>query len=73
MASYINSPCMGCENRCVKCHSTCEAYKEYKDKNNKINAKVKREEALERMEKDRIRYVKEAVRKYKNLRKWRKY
>lgn len=34
----LQSPCMGCHNRCAACWSVCKSYKAYRDAIDKINA-----------------------------------
>lgn len=42
VSATVMSPCKGCEDRCIGCHSTCGDYAEYKqaleDNRAKINA-----------------------------------
>lgn len=30
VSKYKSSPCQGCEDRCIGCHTTCGDYAEYK-------------------------------------------
>lgn len=47
MRGYIQSPCkvngVDCEKRCVGCHSTCKAYKEYKGINDNARDNERRQ------------------------------
>ena len=39
----MNSPCEDCKNREERCHSRCEAYKQFKKEHEKIKEKERRE------------------------------
>ena len=40
------SPCKGCENRYIGCHSKCDDYKAFKDTRHQINENRKKESRI---------------------------
>lgn len=61
----MNSPCRECKDRVLHCHSTCERYKEYKDKITDAKNKIK---SIEKQNKLANNYSKTAVSRMKKYR-----
>lgn len=60
--SQKQSPCLGCENRHVGCHSECEVYKDYRRE-----ADIERDR---RYEAQKVLFVSTDRRKYFKDRRW---
>ena len=46
--NWIPCPCKGCQDRNAHCHSSCEGYKEYKDRCNAERDQLIKEKQLDR-------------------------
>ena len=42
----MNAPCLDCKDRVLKCHSTCERYKEYRQTLYELNEEARRKEKI---------------------------
>lgn len=55
-------PCYNCERRSAGCHSSCESYKEYRDKMTEKNDAIRKKKAEEELLTDtRIRSIEKAT------------
>ena len=62
----MKSPCLNCEERKLKCHATCEKYKEFTDEGDAI-----RKTRLEYLSRNRgsYKYVQAAINKLRRKKK----
>lgn len=60
---YVNSPCKGCTDRCVGCHSKCEKYAEFKAELERLKSIARKDEILVNYERNRAEEARERARK----------
>lgn len=66
VSATVQSPCKGCSERVLNCHSVCAKYKAYKQKLEGNRAKVNAETEIMQFNRDvKQRIVKETIRKSK--------
>lgn len=66
VSATAQSPCKGCSERVLNCHSRCDKYKAYKQKLEENRAKVNAETEIMQFNRDvKQRIVKETIRKSK--------
>ena len=57
------SPCKGCEDRAIKCHSSCIRYNEWQETAKQIKSKIKKQLSKERMVEDYVIAAQQRMRK----------
>ena len=55
MIVCVNSPCKDCKAREMGCHSTCDAYKLYKDKLESVRGNIRSQNFYEGYKQESIR------------------